>query len=354
MKVLYIYSGSRKDKFKGTIGIDYPDTQFYGLNHLGKFGIETDYAEFSDVLTFKPFRWILSFRLRHIIATLYFSLKGDYDVIFGSSLVYGLLFKRLFGLKQKYVLLDISIGRTLTANRGRTLRYKFFIWLLGAAHGIVSLSNVQKVRLEQELPQFIGKVYFAHLGVDTKYHTPIFEDRNGPILSAGRDNGRDYGTVLEVARLMPEERFEIVCSRRNLAGLGEIPVNVSVTYDLPPHDLYDRFGTAEMLLLITHDDSYADGSDCSGQTVLLEALAKGLPVIASTKKYLADYVEDGKDILEVDFYDATGIVEKIHEIRAGDMAARLARNARETAASSLSTENMARELSDIFTKITTN
>ena len=111
---------------------------------------------------------------------------------------------------------------------------------------------------------------------------------------------------------MPDRTFHVVCSKRNLAGITDVPENVNIFFDISPDALYKKYQEARVLLMITHDDTYQDGSDCSGQTVLLEAMANGLPIIASRKEYITEYVKENEDALLVDFYNPAEIVEKIH------------------------------------------
>ena len=345
MKVLYIYSGTRK-KLAGEPGQDYPDTSLYGENHLGAFGIEAEHKEFRDV----PIVGVLpipSFALRHALTTLYFSLFGDYDFIFGSSLLYGLFLKKLFGLKQKMVLLDISLGRTLSVNRKSRFKTRLIKSALREASTIICLSDYQQKFLEKELPEMKGKIRMVLLGVDVQYHQPVYENRQDYFLSTGRDNGRDYATVFKTAELMPERKFEIVASPRNVARLGEPPANVQIFFDLPPKRLYSKLLEAKALLLITHPDGYEDGSDCSGQTVLLEAMASGLSVIATKKQYLDNYVEEGKEALFVDSYDAESLRKTLATL-SSERSLELAHSARKRVEQELSSEHMAEALSQIF------
>jgi len=351
MKILYLYSGSRKDKFKGTIGIDYPDTQFYGLNYLADFGVDAEFKEFSDIVGNTFLQRMVPFRLKHVALITASVLSKKYNLLFGSSLLYGLFLKRIFHLKPKFVIFGISLGRTLAANRNNPIKLALLRWLLNGADGVVCLSHMQKTRLEEALPLLRGRIFFVPLGVDVRYHKPVYQGRKRYFISAGRDNGRDYGTVFETARLLPEERFEIFCSRRNLVGLGPVPANVKTYIDLPPQAVYDKFAEAKALLLITHDDEYADGSDCSGQTVLVEAMASGLPIIASRKAYITDYVTDGTGALLVGFYDPKDVVLKLEMLKDKALAERLARHARASAEERLSTDSMARALADVFKTI---
>jgi len=211
MKVLYLYSGTRKDK--GLPGINFPDTQLYGLNHLGAFGIHAEHKELGDALP----TWVakhIPFRLRHLL--LYFFTR-KYDIVFGSSLLYLLSLQKVFRFKTKFVLLDISLSRTISANKRKKVRYTIIQFLLKELTAVVSLADTQKRHIESEMPFLRGKVFTVRLGVDTQYHRPQFTGRKEYILSVGRDNGRDYDTVIKAARSLPEKDFHIVCSERNIS-----------------------------------------------------------------------------------------------------------------------------------------
>jgi len=349
MRILYLYSGARKDKFHGQASIDYPDTQFYGLNHLSEFGIEADYKEFGDLVESKFLNKFLGFRAMHLL--LYFLTNG-YDLVFGSSLLFMMVLKKIFKPKTQFVLLNIGFSRTISANKDNKLKLKLIGWLVKEFNGIICLSNVQKEYLQSRLSDLKDKIFFVPLGVDTIFYKPNYENRTNYILAVGRDNGRDYKTVIETAHLMPEEEFHIVCSRRNLEEITDIPSNIKIFYDLPFVAVNKKYQKAKLLLLITHDDNFLDGSDCSGQTVLLDAMASGLPIIASRKKYLDDYVENNKEILTVDFYNAAKIKNKIETLNNDDeLYLKIARQARKKAENNFSTKNMAKNLAAVFNVI---
>ena len=52
-KILYLFSGKRTDVYHGKIHHDYPDTPFYGMNHLGDFGFDAEYKDIYDILKSK-------------------------------------------------------------------------------------------------------------------------------------------------------------------------------------------------------------------------------------------------------------------------------------------------------------
>lgn len=340
MKVLYLYAGTRKQKFGGRLGVDAPDTQFYGLNHFEPLGIDAQYKEWDTRLPF---------RLKHFL--MYFATRG-YDLVFGSPLLYMMPLKILFNPRRKFVLLNIGITRTLAVNKKNPLSYLFLRKLLGALDGVVCLARFQVAYLEERFPFLRGKVFFVPLGVDTAFYQPRYSGRKDYILSAGRDNGRDYKTVLEVATRMPEREFHIVCSPRNLKEVGAVPPNVKVIYDLPFGELHKKYQEAALLLLLTHDDTFGDGADCSGQTVLLDAMANGLPTVVSRKHYVGDYIEEGKEALLVECYNAEAAARAAQTLLEDPVRAEtFARNARARVEKEFSTQAMAKQLSQVFSRL---
>lgn len=347
MRVLYIFSGNRKDKFHGKIGKDFPDTQFYGYNHLSQFDIEADARDQSDIVSSKLLRKVLGFRFTHFLT--YFFVK-DYDVVFGSSILYTLFFQRIYKRNTKFVLFNISLTRTLETNKGK-LRFTIITWLLGAVDGVVCLASDQQDILEQMCPALKGKIYMVPLGIDVEFYKKIQAEKKDYILSAGRDGGRDYSTVIEIAKLIPERQFQIVCSRRNMRGIDNIPKNITIFYDIKPSELYQKYKEARAMLLLTFGNLH-DGSDCSGQTVLLETMATGTPTIVTEAKYLLDYVVDGEDALVVSPQDAQGAAEKLRSILADEeLVTALPGAALKKTNEQFSTEKMASKLAEIFTEI---
>jgi glycosyltransferase involved in cell wall biosynthesis len=347
MKVLYIFAGSRKKLRIETAGREYPDTQLYGLNHLAAEGIDADYKEPQELLP-KSISRLIGFRLRHFL--MFFATAG-YDVVFGSALLYMLILKRFIPTKRKFIILNISLVRLLESNKHHGIKHNFLCWLLARADGIVNLSLFQQEYLSHVVPALQSRMRVIPLGVDVSFYNPN-RPRGSFLLAAGRDNGRDYATVIEVARQLPERQFVIVCNKRNLVGVGTIPQNVTVHYDIPQQRMQRLLEEAFALLLIVRGDSYMDGADCSGQTVLLEAMASGCPVIATRKEYLVsgEYAVEGKEIILV---PSTGVQEICSSIRALEdpkVRLTLGRAARKRA-EKLSTEQMGKELSGFFTYV---
>ena len=388
MRILYLFAGKRGDRFVGVPGKDFPDTQLYGLNHLPSLGISAEHKEFYDVIPSRFFERHLGFNTRH--ALLFFGTKG-YDIVFGSAILPMMIFKKLFGRRSKFILLNISLTRLLKKNGKLTFKGMVIRTLLKGIDAIVCFSRSQRDYLCNIEGFSQKKVFVVSQGVDISYFTPYHENapsvrmgmtrvfqasraRNAPmprasasgagfvpsrsryerglIVSAGRDNARDYKTVIDVASSLPDIKFLIICSKRNLKGVSNVPKNVEIKFDITSSELRDAYRQARALLMTTHNESFLDGADCSGMTVLLEAFASGLPSIVTRRSSHADYVEDGKNAIFVNPYDINGIIEKIRMVFSDQLLAEeLGREARKSAEQNFSTRNMAEMLKNIFNTV---
>jgi glycosyltransferase involved in cell wall biosynthesis len=348
MKVLYVYSGERARKFRGKYGVDYPDTQFYGMNHLEKYGIDAQYREFESNKFGKIMAKLIGFRMKHLFM---FFVARKYDIVFGISVIYMLLWKKVFPCKTKFIIFNSALNRMLNVHKVGTLKFRILLWILWSVDGIVFLSNAHLKSVTNRIPFLVDRCYFVPMGVDRIYYKPKFYNRKKYFLSVGRDNARDYKTIVDVARMMPDEEFHLVCLPRNIKHIDVVPANVKIHINIPKIELEQLYLNARALLLIMHNDTYVEGSDSSGPTVLLESMAMGLPVVVSHKSYIDDYLVDREDSMIVDFYDVAGIINCIRELDDDLMRTNLAINARKKIDNIFNTDKMASELSKVFKKI---
>lgn len=347
MKVLYIYPGVEQ----GTNDPSRPATQRYGYQHMKSLGISADFIGRDDALPVwlrKSFLGkLIGFKLRH--ALLFFKAR-NYDIVFGAALVYLMPLKKIFGGKARYVVLNIELVRMLRANAHRPVRSRIIKTLFKEFSVVICLAHVQKEWLLAQCPFLEGKVHVIPLGADTEFFVSTFESRGNTVLSVGGDSGRDYVTLFKTAELLPSMQFEVICGRRNLVGVPHVPSNVRLYHNMPFAELREKYQSAALIVIATHDDSYTDGADCSGQTVLLDAMASGLPIIATRKAYLADYVREGEDALITDSGNSETLAQTIERLQGdADLRTRLAQNARTRAEKEFSTKAMAEGLASIFT-----
>ena len=112
------------------------------------------------------------------------------------------------------------------------------------------------------------------------------------VVSVGRE-GRDFVTLLAALRTLPEVRGVLVTgspwSRAGSADLPPLPAGVETRSGLPASELRALYARASVAVVPLRPDC----AHAAGSNALLEAMAAGLPVVATRTPGLADYLWDG-------------------------------------------------------------
>ena len=302
MRVHYVFSQRKLPLLEQWRAGQQPDTLLFGYNHLAAFGIQATVWEPTypavgrwaaqqigrlgpDVLQLRTWR-----QLRQSDAAL---------LIAGWPL---LLVKRLRRWQRPRMLwLNMTLSTLL---RRRTPLQHVLRWALGGADGIVCVAQAQADDLAKRLRRPHRELPVVRSGVDARFHTAVPPTAGRPafILAAGRDPGRDYGTLVSAAARL-DVPVRIVAGRANVAGL-KLPANVELLLDQPPAKLRELYRAAACVAVPTHGDGWPHGSDCSGTLVLLDAMATGRAAVVSERWALADYIVPGREALTVPPGDA--------------------------------------------------
>lgn len=145
----------------------------------------------------------------------------------------------------------------------------------------------------------------------------------GYVFSAGR-TGRDYETLIRAAQMIPETRFRLVVGRDALRGWA-VPPNVTVEREIPLADMIKVMAGAACVALPLQDRRIS-----VGQSVLLQAMALGKPIVSTRTAAVVDYLEDGRTALLVPAADPASFAVAVAKILSGpDKARSLGRAARE-------------------------
>ncbi len=160
--------------------------------------------------------------------------------------------------------------------------------LLGAS-GLVTWSRWARDSLVRDYGVPVGKVTVIHPGVDTSLFRPGTVRRPGPprVLFVGGDFERKGGgDLIEAVRVLGSEvELDLVTGSAPpaLAGRPGIRVHAGLRPQSPA--LVDLYRQADVFVLPTR-------GDCFGQ-VIEEAMACGLPVIATQMGAVGDMVQHG-------------------------------------------------------------
>ncbi len=297
-RIAFIFTSSREEIFKQIELGETGDTPLRGMNYIPG----------SDYFTILP-KTIGSIFL--IPKLLRYDFIIAQDNLFLGYLVSCLAF--LLRRKTKWLYISITSSILIKSSAGKPLKLFLLKTFWKSYAKIICISSEQMDDFERiGIPRSI--LTFMPFCIDADFFKPPSLPIDGDIVvSVGRDAGRDYPALFRAAEKVPYS-WTVVASRRNIPEGSRLPANVSVHYDMPLMKIRDLFSRARLLVVVSKDSSVPIGSDCSGQTVILEALAAGLPVIATHRAWMNDYFVSDRDIVIVKPNDPEELAAAINNL----------------------------------------
>lgn len=150
--------------------------------------------------------------------------------------------------------------------------------------------------------QFEKKRYADYFDLDTNkfqmlhwaMETPACSDYrpvNGDYICAVGGEGRDYKTLIEAFRQIPQLRLVIVTRPGTLAGL-DLPENVTALFNLPKDDFWATVNNSQFVVVpLLHDEVACGHITIVGSFLLKKA------VVATFSKGTTDYIQHRKNAL---------------------------------------------------------
>lgn len=191
-------------------------------------------------------------------------------------------------------------------------------------------------------PQLHPRLHYAYHGLDLQVFAPRSEATS-----------QDSTTLLSVGRFVPYKGFDVVvraCARLRDRGHdvrcllvgpdgSQTPVVARLIEELDLTANVRMLGprTQEELLRLYHQANiYVNASNPEGEygvaNVIVEALAAGLPTIATSRPQVTEYIEDGKNGLLFPYGDDDALAQAIERvIRDPELAKALGSEARRAA-----------------------
>lgn len=285
-KILYVYRTKRRPVLKNWQKGKGPDSLLFGANHLKKMGYSIDIFDESYSLLnplhplFYPLEHLIinkvgmGFKLDQAITLL--PKFNNYDVIVatGDSAGLPILYLKYLHLINKPVIYMTAGLAGALKGKSRTWIGSFYKKILQCADIFISYSEVEMDFFEKEMGIKKGKIKYLPLATDWEYFAQRSKAKREVICAVGTELGRDYKTFFDAVKNLPV-KAEIACHPDNISGL-QIPSNVKVHLNIPVSEvrkLYQR----SILSVVPCKERYRS----SGQMVLLESAAAGLPTIAS-------------------------------------------------------------------------
>ena len=142
-----------------------------------------------------------------------------------------------------------------------------------------------------------------------------------PYLCAIGGEGRDYATLVEAMRRLPDHRLVIVARPANVEVL-DLPSNVSVRTNIPLADVWNITAHAKLMVLPLHDTQVP-----CGHGTLIMAMQLETPSIVTESAGMVDYVSDESTGLICPPGDPEAMARTIRRLWDDEtLATRLARN----------------------------
>lgn len=157
---------------------------------------------------------------------------------------------------------------------------------LRGADVVSVFASAQLEPLARRLRRARDRVRWVPLGVDTSFFAPRDVARDGGVLSVGTNAGKDFPTLM--AALHRDAVCTVVTDAWNRGQAEPSARGRAVTFrsDVAIAELRELYARAEVMVLPLRESEMS-----SGQTVLLENLAMGTPVIISDVSGVADYLD---------------------------------------------------------------
>ena len=205
------------------------------------------------------------------------------------------------------------------ASRSRLIRLRA---LAQAADLIVFWSSNQRAIFRDVLDVPDGRLLFVPFGIETDFYTESTAPRGRFVLSVGRDRGRDWKTLVTAVNGLSYP-VKLVCEPGAVQGLALAP-HVELVGEVDHLELRRLLGEASLVALALDPDvAYP-----SGQTVMLNAMAVGTPVVLTGSPAMQDYTRHDENAWVVTPGEPDGLRAGIETVLSdATLASRLRSNA---------------------------
>lgn len=306
-RAAFVYPNPRLKLAAAVAAGQAPDTALLGQNHLAGLGIDATIHEprarrrhraggLVHRLTWNARELTLPWELRH----------ADVAV---TPLVN--LFPLAAGVARRPAVLLFDWGLGAAFARASRPRRSLLRRTLKASAAIACPSPAQRAQLIEEIGLEPDRVHTVELGADERFFTPSGPEPGDYVLAVGKDLARDYATLAD-ATAAGGFRTIVVAHPRNVAHLS-IPAGMEIRHDLSWAALRDLYARAACVALPLRDSGTAVGTDGSGLTALLEAMASGKAVVATRRPALEAYLEEGATGTFVPPEDPTALAARLTE-----------------------------------------
>jgi glycosyltransferase involved in cell wall biosynthesis len=227
-----------------------------------------------------------------------FSFECDWLTFIIAGLQTLLMFRR-----PRHVIIQF-IMREKTATLRSTLKYAFMKWCFSSVYMCVCSSRPEAEYYAKVFGWRPEKLSYVPFHTDPAFVNRERAPEESFVLSAGR-TFRDYGTLLE-SFAESHVPLKIIAGRSSIRR-DDIPPHITIQYDVPLSELIGLIARSMVVVLPLQDRQIS-----VGQSVLLEAMAMGKPIVVTRVNGTIDYIEHLKTGILVPPGDPGAIRAAVH------------------------------------------
>lgn len=237
------------------------------------------------------------------------------------------------------------IGHTFNfAELPGSAKRRAFSWMLARIDRFVVFSTMERALYARvfHLPE--ARFDVIRWGVrPPSVDSPNTAMHRGEYICAIGGNARDYRTLVEAARLLPNIHFVCVMRPHNLKNL-DLPANVEVFTDLPFGKAMNVLKHSRLMVLpLLHSEV-----PC-GHVTLVAAMYLGKPIVVTNSEGIRDYVSHGYNALTVGAGSAAALAEASERLwKDAALRLRLGENGRTFAQRECTEERIIENFQDIL------
>lgn len=330
IKILFLFSGSsNRAKILDEVARgENADTGLRGCNHI----LGAEFIDVEETVRGVVPAWVYRLLPWQARSFILYPRILKYDVVIAQDdllLGYAIsMTRRVLRTRCRWIYIAINSSVLMRRHQHHVVRFALLKIIWKSFARIVCLSTVQMHDFTRAgIPP--EHLVFVPFGIGADFFRDVSRtDEEDLVASVGRDLGRDYPTLFAAAEQI-QCPFVIVAAYKNISPDRVVPSNVAVLYNKTLAETRALYARARLVVIASKKEESSEGSDCSGQTVILDAMAAGVPVVATSRPWIADYFVPGEDLVVVEPGDAEALAGAIRDLFADDKKrARLAEAAR--------------------------
>jgi glycosyltransferase involved in cell wall biosynthesis len=185
------------------------------------------------------------------------------------------------------------------------LRRRYMARAFSTVDRFVVYTDYERRRNAEWFDLDVERLDYVPWAMETPSYSDRFQNQEGQYISAVGGEGRDYGTLFEAMKLIPQVKLIVVARPFNLRGLNP-PNNVEVHTQLPADDFWSVVRHARFSAVPLLDDKV-----CCGHASMVGAYQLGRTMVTTYSEGTAEYATDGDTARVVPPRDASALAQQI-------------------------------------------